>query len=116
MMKISAFPKYVKSIGMSRSQLHLKIKALTNRSTSTTFGFPVDARPGNVQHHRPQRDRDRFEVGFRDAIFLSVFSAEFIVSRDYLKTLSQYTLTSFKNCLSSWLRNPIKFSKMRKPL
>lgn len=79
-----------KAIGMSRSQLHMKIKALTNRSTSHYIrGF-------RLRHAREMfRNTDlnvtevAFEVGFRDVAYFSrSFSAEFGLSpRDYIKTI-----------------------------
>ena len=84
-------PEICKAIAMSRSQLHLKIKALTNRSTSHY-----------IRAFRLMRAREMFgttdlnvtevafEVGFRDVAYFSrSFSAEFGVSpRDYLKMVS----------------------------
>lgn len=79
-----------KSMGMSRSHLHLKIKALTNRSTSHYI------RSFRLRHAREKfRTTEHnvtevaFEVGFRDLTYFSrSFSAEFGLSpTDYLKSL-----------------------------
>lgn len=79
-----------KSMGMSRSHLHFKIKALTNRSTSHYI------RSFRLRHAREKFTSTdlsvtevAFEVGFRDVAYFSrSFSAEFGMSpTDYLKSL-----------------------------
>lgn len=84
-------PEICKSIGMSRSQLHLKIKALTNRSTSHYIrGFRLMRAREMFSTTDLNVTEIAFEVGFRDVAYFSrSFSAEFGLSpRDYLKTLS----------------------------
>lgn len=80
-----------KALGMSRSQLHLKIKALTDRSTSHYIrGFRL-MRAREMFHTTNLNVTEvAFEVGFRDVAYFSrSFSAEFGLSpRDYLKTVS----------------------------
>ena len=84
-------PEICKAIGMSRSQLHLKIKALTNRSTSHYIrGFRLMRAREMFNTTNCNVTEVAFEVGFRDVTYFSrSFSAEFGLSpRDYLKTLN----------------------------
>ena len=84
-------PEICSVIGMSRSQLHLKIKALTNRSTSHYIrGFRLMRAREMFRTTDLNVTEVAFEVGFRDVAYFSrSFSAEFgLPPRDYLKTVS----------------------------
>lgn len=81
-----------RSIGMSRSQLHRKIKALTGRSTSILIR--------SIRLHHAQRllresalniAQVAFEVGFKDPKYFSrTFTEEFNISpKDYRKEVSK---------------------------
>ncbi|MCB0639866.1 MAG: response regulator [Lewinella sp.] len=85
-------PELCKAIGMSRSQLHLKIKALTNRSTSHYIrGYRLMRAREMFNTTELNVTEVAFEVGFRDAAYFSrSFSSEFGLSpRDYQKTVGQ---------------------------
>lgn len=79
-----------KSMGMSRSHLHFKIKALTNRSTSHYIrSFRLRHACEKLANTDLSVTEVAFEVGFRDVAYFSrSFSAEFGMSpTGYMKSL-----------------------------
>lgn len=82
-------PELCKAIGMSRSQLHLKIKALTDKSTSHYIrASRLHRAKSLLQAGDLNITQVAFEVGFKDpAYFSRTFSEEFGLSpRDFTKS------------------------------